>query len=167
MNVLHEPWNDDALSEDMSWGPAQKLAQATMADELADTATTQAVQNAQLAYTAAADAGDPAALAAAEAALQQAQSEVLLPAGPGLCRGHCQNIELGVSMRGPTVGGLAVGIVVLCVHSRSLRLSESVHVEHPALPTGMNESGVCFELACQASSGMHLQPVCRYLLPVQ
>jgi hypothetical protein len=36
MNALHEPWDDDALSEEISWGAAPALAQS--ADVLADTA---------------------------------------------------------------------------------------------------------------------------------
>jgi hypothetical protein len=36
MNALHEPWNDDALSEEISWGAAPALAQSP--DALADTA---------------------------------------------------------------------------------------------------------------------------------
>jgi hypothetical protein len=36
MNALLEPWNDDALSEEISWGAAPALAQS--ADALADTA---------------------------------------------------------------------------------------------------------------------------------
>ncbi len=38
MNVLHEPWGDDAISEPASWGCPPALAAAEAADALADTA---------------------------------------------------------------------------------------------------------------------------------
>jgi hypothetical protein len=76
MNALHEPWNDDALSEDLSWGAAPALAQSS--DALADTAASGGA--------AAAAAGLPGGMPTGLAAL-----------GPG------QELDLGVSYRGPKV----------------------------------------------------------------
>jgi hypothetical protein len=72
MNALHEPWNDDALSEDLSWGAAPALANSSEA--LADTAASGG--------------------AAAAAGMQGGMPSGLAALGPG------QELDLGVSYRG-------------------------------------------------------------------
>ena len=151
MNALHEPWDDDAMSEDMSWQPDQRLASAQARDELADTATSDALGRAQEALDAAVGQGDQAAVAAAAAALHQLQ-EYGLPMGleeAGLEKGPARPIDLGSSLRGPTVStGAPLGELRFAWHFVSAvgSITGAGHVSYTAprvrqqLPPGPNTS---------------------------
>lgn len=78
MNALHEPWNEDAISEDVSWGANPALAQA---DALTDTAASGG------GTAAAAGGGGPSGGIPGGLALL----------GPG------QELVLGVTYKGPKV----------------------------------------------------------------
>lgn len=98
MNALHEPWDDGAASDDMSWGAPQQLAAAAAADTEAESAVSRAADayNAVLASTT-----DPAALQAAQAAYE-AQRKAL-PLGSGLFHGPPKPISLPPNHRNPPV----------------------------------------------------------------
>lgn len=106
MNVLHEPWQEDAQSEDLSWGPAQPLAHAEKADEVADTATSQAKAKAAQDHHDAQAVGDREAAAEAEARFHELEAltePIEPPPWPALCWGAPQHIDLGTSYKGPRV----------------------------------------------------------------
>lgn len=104
MNALLEPWEDEALSEDATWGVPPALRQQQQAEALADTAASGAEATA-----AAADGGVPgraadgtgAAADAAGAAANGNRGGVggLAALAPG------QELDLGITYRGPKVGG--------------------------------------------------------------
>lgn len=98
MNALHEPWDDGATSDDMSWGAPQQLAAAAAADTEAESAVSRAAD----AYnTVLASTTDPAALQAAQAAYE-AQRKAL-PLGSGLFHGPPKPISLPPNHRNPPV----------------------------------------------------------------
>lgn len=110
MNALLEPWEDEALSEDASWGvtPAlrqQQQQQQQQAEALTDTAGSAAVSAAAVvadgSVVGAADgAGGAAAATAAGGAADGATASAsgLAALAPG------QELDLGTSYRGPKVG---------------------------------------------------------------
>lgn len=93
------------MSDELSWAPAPALAEAEARDELADTATTEAMQQAEAALAAATQQGDHAAANVAAQQLDALQRIGLdpTPERSGLARGNCTFFELGVTHRGPTV----------------------------------------------------------------
>lgn len=98
MNALHEPWDDGAASDDMSWGPPQQLAAAAAADAEADSVSSRAKEVYDEAVARAQLAQDQAAMQAAQQALD------MQPQPPGgLCRGNAKAITLPPNHRNPPV----------------------------------------------------------------
>jgi hypothetical protein len=102
MNALHEPWDDGAASDDMSWGPPQQLAAAAAADAEADSVISRATEVYNEALEQAQLAQDQAAVQAARQAL-----EAQLQQPGGLCRGNAKAITLPPNHRNPPVSWFA------------------------------------------------------------
>lgn len=106
MNTLHEPWDDGAASDDVSWGLPQQLASAAAADAEAD-AVESAARNELNAVRARAP-DDAAAIAAAEAEYENATKA--LQQVSGLCKGPMKAITLPPMHRNPPVSRTLLAI---------------------------------------------------------